>query len=104
MITRSKSTQIQLMRRTKIMISLPGSDIMNAVFMPDNSVLIVYCRYVDGRKESSNEIRLWYKYLRYLHTFEFCDEANDVKLMESKNVWVNTQSLQRVSIDKPTAT
>ena len=91
---------IQLMRRTKMMVSLPGSDIMNAIFMRDNSFLVIYCRYVNGVKEGSNEVRLWYKYLAHLTTFEFCVDHVDVHLTETNNVWVNVSRLKEFSTQK----
>lgn len=74
--------QINLMSRTKLMISLPGSDVMNAVFLPDDGALLMFCRregYTkDGkhRLDKSRETDSWFQYLPYmkLHT-EPCDSS-----------------------------
>jgi len=87
--------QVELMAETQVLISLPGSDIMNAIFMPDNSFLIVYCRYFEGVKEGSNEVRLWFKYLRHLHVVELCNES-DVRLLPTGNVLVDSSRLLEI--------
>eukprot|EP00982_Pelagococcus_subviridis_P005841 29852-Pelagococcus_subviridis.AAC.2 len=89
----SVGNQVELMSRTKMLISLPGSDVMNAIFMQDDSTLLVYCRFVNGVKENSNEIRLWFRYLVHLRVFEFCSEFPDVRLEDNRNVWINVTRL-----------
>ena len=81
--------QVQLMSDTKVLIGLPGSDIMNSIFMPDGSFVVLYCRYVAGVKEASNEVRLWLQYLRYVNVHQFCEEPFDVQLSGSGDVIVN---------------
>jgi len=88
----SVAEQIGLMAQTKFFISLPGADVMNAIFLPDDAILVVFCRYFKGRMEHSNEIRLWYRFVRHLRVFEFCGQE-DVVLQPSGNVWVNTSVL-----------
>lgn len=55
--------QIQLMSRTRAMISLPGSDVMNGIFLQDGGVLLMYCRIVDPERnvfDPSNEKIYWF--------------------------------------------
>ena len=85
--------QITLMARTKVFISLPGSDVMNAIFLPDNSILVVYCRYYNDQIEGSNEIRLWYRFFRHIQVFEFCEANTDVSPRSPGQVWVNVSRL-----------
>ena len=88
----SVAEQIELMAQTKFFISLPGADVMNAIFLPNDAILVVFCRYFNGQMERSNEIRLWYRFVRHLRVFEFCGEE-DVVLQPSGNMWVNTSVL-----------
>ena len=85
--------QVQLMSDTKVLISLPGSDIMNSIFMPDGSSLLIYCRYVNGMKESSNEVRLWLQHLHHINVHQFCEEPFDVQLSGSGNIVVNASHI-----------
>lgn len=50
--------QVHLMSRTRAMISLPGSDTVNGIFLQDDSALVLYCRmmsptHFDTSKEGS---------------------------------------------------
>ena len=59
----SMKDQIKLLARTKLYISLPGAALMNAVYLPDNSATIAFCR---GEHESKGiEYKLWFDHLDY---------------------------------------
>ena len=58
--------QILLMANTFIVISLPGSDLMNCIFMNPESYIISPNRfYINSfdTKEDSHEIDIWFKYI-----------------------------------------
>ena len=53
--------QIDIMQRTDIALTLPGSDMMNCIFMPTKSAIISASRCNGGADcEGSNEINLWF--------------------------------------------
>ena len=57
--------QIREIANKRIVVSLPGSDIMNCIFQPIHSGIIVPYRCNDDICEGSNEIRLWYAKIPY---------------------------------------
>lgn len=63
--------QVAHMSNTDVLLSLPGSDVMNAVFMPAISAMILPHRFVSGNWEKSNEVRLWFKHIpeRYIDEY-----------------------------------
>ena len=87
--------QVQIVSDAKVMISLPGSDIMNAIFLRDNSRLLIYCRFVDGKLEASNEQALWFEHLHYIQTEARCSDQ-DVRRMDPQYVWVNTTAIRDI--------
>lgn len=89
--------QIELLSQTKLLVSLSGSDVINGIFLPSGSYLLIYCRYVDGVKEASNEKALWYNYLKYIQTIEFCEDGH-LRLQE-QNVLVNISHAAQVFRD-----
>ena len=40
--------QVQILARTDVLLGLPGSDLMNGVFMSDASLVIMPCRLFPG--------------------------------------------------------
>ena len=90
----SHHEQVRLLSETKLIISLPGSDLMNGIFLPDGSHIVIFCRYVDGREEASNERALWLKHLGYITVNEFC--GDNTRESSNHNVWVNVSSALRV--------
>ena len=58
------------------MLTLPGSDLMNALFLPSGSTVLVPCRKVNVI-ENSNEIRIWFRQFPFLRAIEICGD-NDV--------------------------
>jgi hypothetical protein len=77
--------QIQLMCRTRAMISLPGSDIMNGIFLRDQGAFVLYCRHIGGGTgrdkleyfDTSNERTYWFDKLPYVDTTtEDCNSTN----------------------------
>eukprot|EP00543_Licmophora_paradoxa_P001974 CAMPEP_0202455374 /NCGR_PEP_ID=MMETSP1360-20130828/12925_1 /ASSEMBLY_ACC=CAM_ASM_000848 /TAXON_ID=515479 /ORGANISM="Licmophora paradoxa, Strain CCMP2313" /LENGTH=198 /DNA_ID=CAMNT_0049074945 /DNA_START=107 /DNA_END=703 /DNA_ORIENTATION=+ len=75
----SFTDQIRIMARTRAMISLPGSDIMNGIFVQDHTPLVLYCRKVEGYEgyDSSNERTYWFDHLDYVDAqTEDCNSTN----------------------------
>ena len=72
--------QIQIMSQTRAMISLPGLDVMNGIFLQDGGVLLMYCRLVDPKRnkfDPSNEKKFWYDRVSYVHaSTEDCNSTN----------------------------
>jgi len=63
-----------------IIISLPGSDLMNCIFLNPKSYIICPNRfYKNGKKENSNEIDIWFR-----HTHK-CLEITDVTIVYKDN-------------------
>jgi hypothetical protein len=67
----SITEQVQLMSRTRVMISLPGSDVMNAIFLSDEGALLMFCRVVEEKNgnlhfDESNEMKHWFRHLSYM--------------------------------------
>ena len=61
----SLKQQILEIANKRIVVSLPGSDIMNCIFQPINSGMIIPYRCNKKRCEGSNEINLWYSKIPY---------------------------------------
>jgi hypothetical protein len=61
--------QLHILSRTRAIVSLPGSDVMNAVFLQDQAAVLMFCR-VMGRSsiEDSREQTLWLRRLSYLNS------------------------------------
>jgi len=87
----SFAQQLHVLASTHVMLSLPGSDIMNAIFLHNGALLLVPCRKVhpamNSRLAGDNafeprceEVTLWLSHLPYLHTVEYCDHAEDAVL------------------------
>ena len=55
--------QLTLMGSTDVVLSLAGADMMNCVFMPTRSALVIPDRYINGNWEASQDVRLWFKFL-----------------------------------------
>jgi hypothetical protein len=71
--------QVQLMSRTRAMISLPGSDVMNGIFLQDNCSVVMYCRNMGGKygHDISNERTLWFDKVSYVDaSTEDCNSTN----------------------------
>ena len=87
----SISQQINMMTDVDIVLSLPGSDVMNALFLRDKSTLVLPCRKV-VLVEPSNESRIWFRKFAQLRVIEFCGE-NDVKF-QGNFAMLNISSLK----------
>ena len=95
--------QIKLLSRTRAIISLPGSDIMNGIFLPDGGALVLYCRPMGDFNKSgfdtSNERKFWFDRVSYVHaSTEDCNSTNvtyiyDAARNEAK-VMVHLESLK----------
>ena len=83
--------QVHIMSKTQLMISLPGSAIMNGFLLHNTSSLICYCQVGElhpGIKDDkstyynsygvkfqkSNEFLLWFDHLNYSNYMQLCDE------------------------------
>eukprot|EP01035_Chromulina_nebulosa_P030728 gene30728-40862_t len=69
--------QFRIMHNADIVVTLPGSDLMNGLFMRAGSTAVVYCRFVDFI-ESSNEVRIWLQAMPDYQVFEVCGEEDVV--------------------------
>jgi hypothetical protein len=76
--------QMEVLGRTRAIVSLPGSDVMNAVFLPDNSAVLMFCRVMSPISvEASNEEGLWLRRLSYVNTTVIpCDNSEVAYDME----------------------
>lgn len=91
--------QISIMGNTDIVFSLPGSDLMNALFLPRKAIILSLCRKVVN-VENSNEIRIWMSVLAHLRVFELCGPNDGT--FDGSMVIVNTTTLVstvRMAID-----
>ena len=72
------SNQVKEMAMADIVISLPGSDLMNCIFLnPKGSIICPNRCYRNGHKEGSNEIAIWFQ---FTHN---CIEISDVMLVKT---------------------
>ena len=73
------SDQVREMAKTDLMIALPGSDVMNGIFMPSHSALVIPHRYVRNNTTShlaglwtdSTEVRLWFNHLPFRKIIQY---------------------------------
>ena len=93
----SINQQIELLSQTKLLVSLSGADVINGIFLPSGSYLMIYCRYVNGVKEGSNEKALWFNYLKYIQTMEFC--GHNHQSIRGQDVLVNISHAAQVFRD-----
>lgn len=66
--------QIRLVSETRLFISLPGSDVMNTIFMQPGTRIVLFCRRVEGIEQGSHEKRLWLNRLTYLDKNIYCKQ------------------------------
>lgn len=66
--------QINLVHRTHVLVSLPGSDVVNGLFLQDGSAIIMPCRHMGDKFESSNEVPHLFNYMGWVKTFQFCGQ------------------------------
>ena len=69
-------------RATDVAVSLPGSDVMRGVFLPDGALVVLPCRRgpatiafvgdADGWQPRSPEAILWLRHLPYVEVAEYC--------------------------------
>lgn len=84
--------QVRVMTEHDIVFSLPGNDLMNSLFLPTGSVIIVPCRYASLGIEQSNEVRIWFKVFPHLHCVEICGGQKDM----TYNVFENGKRVEHV--------
>ena len=70
-------TQLSTLANTHTLVVLPGSDAMNAVFLPDDAVVIMPDRRYNGAWQGSNEFRNWLKHVEWLHVDAFRPSVAD---------------------------
>ncbi len=91
---KSQREQIQIMQKTDILYSQPGSDVMNAIFLPSGSTLITPCRALDAswitdKRSSSkrhvptkvlieygNEVRIWFNAMPDMRCIQVCGDED----------------------------
>ena len=72
------SKQLEIIMSTDILISLPGTDTLNALFLPTHSSLVVPCRIYENAKKklilqsTSDEVRIFFNVFPHLRIFEIC--------------------------------
>jgi hypothetical protein len=68
---------VDIVQKSDIFIALPGSDLLNAIFLPRRSSILVPCRkfhFVRQLVGGSDEIRMWLTMLPYLRSVEVCGQ------------------------------
>jgi hypothetical protein len=96
---KSQKQQVQIMQNTDILYSQPGSDVMNALFMPAGSSLLTPCRALDANWlvsskttqkppskvliEYGNEIRIWFNAMPDMRCMQVCGEE-DISFEKNK--------------------
>jgi len=89
---KSQKQQVQIMQNTDILYSQPGSDVMNALFMPAGSSLLTPCRALDANWlvssktaqkppskvliEYGNEIRIWFNAMPDMRCVQVCGDED----------------------------
>lgn len=70
--------QVEMMSRTRAMISLPGSDIMNGIFVQDKTPIVLYPRMCSKNDDYNQpELKYWYNRVEYVEAeLEDCDSPN----------------------------
>lgn len=69
--------QIETMQQSDIVISHPGSDIMNALFLKDKSTIFIPCRKLPiWGIDISNEVRIWFKIFPFMNVVELCGDED----------------------------
>lgn len=69
--------QIETMQSSDIVISHPGSDIMNGIFLKDKATIFVPCRKLpQWGIDLSNEVRIWYKIAPFMNVVELCGDED----------------------------
>ncbi|EKX31831.1 hypothetical protein GUITHDRAFT_121967 [Guillardia theta CCMP2712] len=84
--TMSSKEQLALMSRTDVLVSLPGSDTMNAIWMPWDRSLVTPCRiYMDGRVDEGNETEIWFRYIHNVTRWCGFDRSRDVERVKGES-------------------
>ena len=82
--------QIALIAHRPIVVALPGSDVMNCIFQPTHSGMLLPHRCSDQGCEDSNEVTLWFAKLPHRKVMQF--PRDDINL-----VWHGTSLTWRVA-------
>jgi len=90
--------QVRLVSRSRAMFSLPGSDCMNAVFLPDDAVLVLPERRRNHIWEGSNEYRMWFKHVEWLKIDHYRPESDqDPEKANTLNINISDTTLRLYS-------
>ena len=81
--------QVRIMSRSRSVFSLPGSDCMNAVFLPDNAVVVLPDRRLNETWQGSNEYRLWFKHAKWLRVYHYRPLVNQTSGPNTVSLNVN---------------
>jgi len=89
---KSQKQQVQIMQNTDILYSQPGSDVMNALFLPAGSSLLTPCRALDANWlvsskatqkppskvliEYGNEVRIWFNAMPDMRCVQVCGDED----------------------------
>ena len=96
---KTQREQIRIAQESDIFFSFPGSDVMNALFLPAGSTLLTPCRAQDAKwkfgrdnqgrapnkllVEYGNEVRIWFNAMPHLRSVQMCGD-NVVTFDKSK--------------------
>lgn len=108
---KSQQEQIAIAQDSDIFFSFPGSDVMNAIFLPAGSTLVTPCRAQDAKwvfgdesngrapnkllVEYGNEMRIWFNAMPHLRSVQVCG-ANTVIFDKSKYMTPATFNITNV--------
>ena len=76
----SMKGQLELLARTRLMISLPGAALMSGVFLQEDAAIISFCR--GSKQQEGVEYRFWFDNLDYGTYLQFCKE-DEMKVIGS---------------------
>ena len=57
----SLRAQVQIMASTAVLISMPGADLMAAVWLPPASEILQVCRFLEGGWDMGNDQQIWFR-------------------------------------------
>ena len=84
---------------------MPGSDLLNSIFLPSGSTIVAPCRQVDYIKknqvDNGNEVRIWFSAFPELRSINVCG-PRDVEFSKDNIGTVNATSManyMRVAVD-----
>jgi hypothetical protein len=94
--------QLELLRSTKVMVSLPGADVLNAIFMPNQSMLMMFCRQRQSNPKTpihydSNYHDHWFRHVSHIQTvLEDCNSTGVSYNWTARTTTVDLEHLNQV--------